>query len=97
MGDTFASKALRCSRVLKEGDQTHLSCAAAQDSEKWTRKGIECWEGDGRVVVRKVLVEADRELKRLFLLKFSYKTKFLRKKVGKVDDLGFLIYIEKFH
>lgn len=46
MGDKFASKA------LKEGDQTHFSCAAAQDSEKWARKGIECWEGDGRVVVR---------------------------------------------
>lgn len=80
MGDTFASKALSCSRVLKEGDQTLFCCTAAQDTEKWTRKGIKCWEGDGRAQ-DKVLVEADRELKRLFLLKFSYKTKFLRKKV----------------
>lgn len=39
MGDTFASKALRCNRVLKEGDQTLFCCSAAQDSEKWTRKG----------------------------------------------------------
>lgn len=43
-----------------------------------------------------MLVEADRELKRLFLLDFSCKTKFLRKKIGIVDDLGFFIYIEKF-
>lgn len=33
---------------------------------------------------------------RLFLLKFSYKTKLLKKKYGMVDDLGFSIYIEKF-
>lgn len=39
MEDTFASKALRCSRVLKEGDQTLVCCDAAQDIEKWTRKG----------------------------------------------------------
>lgn len=43
-----------------------------------------------------MLVEVEDKLKRLFLLKFSCKTKFLMKKVGMVDDLEFLIYIEKF-
>lgn len=69
MGDTFASKALRFSRILKEGDQTHFCCAAAQDSEKWTRKGIECWEGDGIVLVRQSAGESRQRIEETFSFK----------------------------
>lgn len=48
MGNTFASKALRCSRFLKEGDQTLFCFVALQ--HRIVRNGLEKGSSAGKVM-----------------------------------------------